>query len=132
MHTTQTVWKRSEIVIRRAPGHDPRARHAGDDVGLCGVEHGDDAGECSAGAVAVLVRQASPSAALKLRGLITPPQCERSQAHSRSGRQVRGRVAALLYPLRDKDGDTRDDRQKPDRSGSLADSGRIFPLGMQC
>ena len=28
-----------------------------------------------------------------------------------------------------KGGDTRDDRQKPDRSGSLADSGRIFALG---
>ena len=80
--------------------------------------------------VAVRVRQAA--AALTLRGLVAPPQCARPQSHSRIGRRGHGHGAALVCPLRDTHDDTRDARHRPDRSGSLADSGRICPLGMPC
>lgn len=62
-------------------------------------------------------------------GLLVPPRAGSLPTQSRSGPRVPGRVVALLSPLRDRCDDTRDHRQRPDRSRSLADSGHIFFLG---
>ena len=77
----------------------------------------------------VLLWQREPSATLMLLGLVTPPRGERPQAHRRSGRPVPRRVAALVRPLQDTCDDTTGHRHRPDRSGSVADSGHIFARG---
>src|SRR5262245_47541028 len=62
-------------------------------------------------------------------GLLAPPRTGSLPTQSRSGPRVPGRFAAPLSPLRDRCDDTRDHRQRPDRSRSLAYSGHIFFLG---
>src|SRR5262249_28810679 len=69
---------------------------------------------------------------LLVLALITPPRGERPLTHRRSGLQVPRRVAALVCPLRDTRDDTTGHRHRPDRSGSVADSGHIFARGMYC
>jgi hypothetical protein len=76
----------------------------------------------------MLVCQLLALAVLPLLGLVTPPRCGSPQAHSRSGRQVPRRVAALVCPLQDRCDDTRGRLHRPHRSGALADSGHIFSL----